>query len=561
MVTRSVLALAIVLACGCQRTLPQVIVHIDADSMVRERARWLRIRILDDAGTMVRDRVLGIGEDVVFPTFVSLTPRGGNATHSWAIELEVFEEEAAPAAEAQGFAFRRAGGLYVDEEVLDVAIVLDARCGLRCPEGQTCSGGACVGACVDVSSGSGAPICGECEACVRGACTAQDELACGCTGDRCVAGECVIAEEQRVQRVAAGLDVTCATQLSGGRAQLYCFGLNDASQLGVAGEPTETRPLAVADYLDVRHIDVGAHRVGGSTAFGCVSLRDGSAECWGRSTQGRIGADDAAVPGPVALDLEVQDFAAGGVHTCFRSPDRRIFCLGRDDEGQLGRAGSPGSPTDTVEVAHPTGGHWVEVRAGHIHTCALDDRNAVWCWGRGQEGQLGIAGDTENRDAPVMTELGSSDFVELAAGGFHTCARRRDGTASCWGGASFGNLGRPVVETLAPPGEVTLDETLSSIACGSSHCCGITPEAALLCWGRNDHGQVGIGTRNDTGEPIPRRVGEGMEWIAWDGGSTHSCAIRADGALYCWGDNTYGQLGLGDVEDRHAPTRVCFDPP
>jgi len=544
--------IGLLLASACaERVRPQVVVRIDADDAIAERARWLRVRVTTQEGDEALDRVVELGDEAQLPASVPLTPRDGDPTRAWAVEAELFATDAEPGPDDEGFALRRAAGRYVDGVVLEVPLRFDAACTLRCPDGQTCRGGVCVGACVDVEAGDGRPTCGECEICEGASCVASDALSCGCAEDRCFGGRCVV--ERPVDRVAAALNVTCATI---DRA-LYCFGENGASELGLSGGGAfESTPALVSELPSgVRDLDLGGFAVVTVTAFGCVSLDNGEVRCWGRTGQGRAGPDDSATPLAVPLDAEVAEVATGGTHTCFRSPDRQLYCIGRANEGQLGRAGAPGATTDTVPV--PVDTAWVQADAGYAHACAVDAEGAVWCWGFNSDQELGVPGDTVNRDAPVRAELGSSDFTEVALGAFHSCALRRDGRALCWGGAAFGNLGRLDVERGAPPGEVSLSAPLESLHCGRSHCCGVGREGALYCWGRNHHGQLGKGSISD-GDALPEVVGEGMRWRAAAGGELHTCAIREDGALFCWGANAYGQLGLGDTEERYTPNRVCF---
>src|SRR5262245_44940179 len=92
---------------------------------------------------------------------------------------------------------------------------------------------------------------------------------------------------------------------------------------------------------------------------------------------------------------------------------------------------------------------------------------------------------------------------------------------------------------------------------GSAHTCGIRLDHTLWCWGRNESGQLGLG--DTTNRPIPTQVGSDADWTRLSVGGAHTCGMRLDHTLWCWGDNYYGQLGLGDTTDRLTPTRVVVD--
>jgi alpha-tubulin suppressor-like RCC1 family protein len=133
----------------------------------------------------------------------------------------------------------------------------------------------------------------------------------------------------------------------------------------------------------------------------------------------------------------------------------------------------------------------------------------------------------------------------------------------CWGGGLNGQLGvGPLNQDNALSPVVVKEGGWRAVAGGQSHTCAIREDRGLYCFGRNDHGQLGVGdvSRRD----VPARVGDGA-YIRMGLGRNHSCAIREDRTLWCWGRNHVGQLGLGFVSPPDAtpiasPRRVCFPP-
>ena len=192
--------------------------------------------------------------------------------------------------------------------------------------------------------------------------------------------------------------------------------------------------------------------------------------------------------------------SVGGTHTCAIRDDGTLVCWGDDSAGQL-----DGIP----------GGTFQSVSAGGTHTCAIRDDGTLVCWGDDSAGQLdGIPGGT---------------FQSVSAGGTHTCAIRDDGTLVCWGDDSAGQLD-------GIPGG-----TFQSVSAGGTHTCAIRTSGHLSCWGDDSDGVV---SDAPTGY---------HHWWHWhhhhlpeyqsvSAGGTHTCAIRDDGTLVCWGDDSAGQL-------------------
>jgi alpha-tubulin suppressor-like RCC1 family protein len=79
-------------------------------------------------------------------------------------------------------------------------------------------------------------------------------------------------------------------------------------------------------------------------------------------------------------------------------------------------------------------------------------------------------------------------------------------------------------------------------------------DQTLWCWGGNQYGQLGLGDTDDRHSPT--QVGVDADWAVVDAGAYQTCGIRVDSTLWCWGRNDHGQLGLGDTEDRRVPTQV-----
>ena len=276
--------------------------------------------------------------------------------------------------------------------------------------------------------------------------------------------------------------------------RLECWGKGDGV---AAGAPASERFIAVSI----------------SSRDGCAIRIDGTLQCWSGYFPGYLGAPP---PGRFSR-LDVSDF-----HACAVRTDGRVVCWGQNLYG-------------STEVPESEG--FVDVSVGGYHGCGLREHGTVVCWGS----RWGISD-------VVAFESPQGEFTEIAAAYDHNCGRKVDGTAECWGGDSpeewsFG-AGGPALSGLAVgggevcaldingeshctervPSMQPIPDRYSQLSLGSTSGCGILRnDGAVACWGAS------LG-------PTP---GGAMSKISV--GAAHACGILVDGALVCWGDNSFGQ--------------------
>ena len=204
----------------------------------------------------------------------------------------------------------------------------------------------------------------------------------------------------------------------------------------------------------------------------------------------------------------------------------------------------------------------VEISAGALHTCARFDDGTAKCWGGNAYGELGSAGATIW--TPRTVNL--TGITKLAAGGNHTCAIRNDTTLWCWGRNVSGELGRLTnIGTNNPnpaPAPVMLGgNSLSGVvqvSAGSSSTCAVLNTGRIYCFGLNFFGQLGVnvnvGTFNPN--PTPQLVGGILDATSVSVFADHACARRSATTVSCWGDNMFGQLGNGNTNGGWSPVGV-----
>lgn len=287
------------------------------------------------------------------------------------------------------------------------------------------------------------------------------------------------------------------------------------------------------------------------------AIRGGVLACWGDGANGRLGLGDEAArdrPTVVGGGGPFESVTTGDAQTCARETSGSILCFGGNDRGQLGLGDlTPRRTPVRVPLSRPA----TVVSAGYEVTCALLDDRSLVCWGENLEGQLGQADTYPGTPSSKPLRVGGdSDWSVIAAGQGHVCGIRAPGTLWCWGRNTDGQLGQgPGAEVqLRTPTRVGTESDWIAVDVGQATTCGLRADGSMWCFGDNGFGQVG--TAPSSGVTTPRRVGADTGWVEVKTDTFHTCARKADGSLWCFGRNVEGQLGLGDTTDRSTPTRV-----
>ena len=156
---------------------------------------------------------------------------------------------------------------------------------------------------------------------------------------------------------------------------------------------------------------------------------------------------------------------------------------------------------------------------------------------------------------------GGSKYKAVATSHLHTCAvRMQSSEVQCWGVNGYGQLGDQTSSNATSPKNTKIAGSgalllASSVAVGEEFSCAATGDTALYCWGRNSDGQLGVA--NTVALAGARQVPG--TWLGVTTGDTHACAIDTSNHLYCWGRNDNGQLGDGSFVSRSVPTIVRPD--
>jgi alpha-tubulin suppressor-like RCC1 family protein len=311
----------------------------------------------------------------------------------------------------------------------------------------------------------------------------------------------------------------------------------------------------------------------------CALVEGGKVSCWGGDVDGALGdgpSDSALYAGEVVLVggaplTGARHVALGSTHGCALVENGEVRCWGSNFLLQLGDGTTTERPSAVPVVlasGAPLSGA-LALAVGAHHGCVVTAAGEVDCWGHNTSGQLGD-GSTTGRANPVPVEVSPgvrlANVAALALGDFHTCALSAAGEVDCWGDNDYGQLGDGSTTSRTNPVPVVLltGERLTdvqAVAAGGRHSCALMADGGLYCWGYNDYNQLGDGT--STSRPYARQVKRSpglpvVGALAVDLGFDHTCMLQAENRISCWGANEDGQCGLEEFTPTTYPVPVPF---
>jgi len=306
----------------------------------------------------------------------------------------------------------------------------------------------------------------------------------------------------------------------------------------------------------------------------------GSPYCWGVNDAGQLGDGTLLTrDSPTLVPLDAAEVSCGLAHTCFLLVNGSVACTGNNTFGQLGN-GNFISQSSPVLIS---GLNATKVVSGERHTCVILQEGTVSCFGENTSGKLANLSlkGLGNQNVPVMTDpTGGTGNLDIALGGEHTCVLNSDGGVQCSGknthhqvddrnqGETDGTfiMSRDDYEmsnfyyyTWSDPLINSLNSNFLAISAGEKHTCGIVTEGKVLCWGANYNGQCGDQTTSFN--PLIMTVVTLLTppMASFDAGGKFTCGVMAAGSVRCWGDNTEGQFAGGAPQEIVTYSTLAFE--
>jgi len=301
-------------------------------------------------------------------------------------------------------------------------------------------------------------------------------------------------------------------------------------------------------------------------------FNDGTLWTWGGNASTQLGINATATnsrssPGTTlgaganwkSIETSASNSVIGGVKT-----DGTLWMWGFNADGQLG-------DNSTVNKSSPVttsggGTNWKQLAIAHYHATGIKTDGTLWTWGRNASssspfvwdaGALGDGGAT-NRSSPGTTAGGGTNWKQVSAAWQACAAIKTDGTLWTWGNNRTGQLGTGTTTARSSPGTTAGGGTnWSQISLGftsnvEGNAAAIKTDGTLWTWGDNTSGTLGIGTTVDRSSP-GTTAGGGTNWKQVAVGLSSMAAIKTDGTLWTWGLNDTGQLGTGNTTARSSP--------
>ncbi|KAI8797509.1 E3 ubiquitin-protein ligase HERC4 isoform X1 [Biomphalaria glabrata] len=288
---------------------------------------------------------------------------------------------------------------------------------------------------------------------------------------------------------------------------------------------------------------------------------------WGKENSGALGLggserNTVLTPSQIpSLDgKEIRSISSGVGHTLVCLKDGQVLSCGSNDFRQCGRDTNLNKLGEVGEGLQPH--HVIQVAAGASHSVVLTQAHEVLTWGKNTEGQLG-RGDVEesSRGTPKLVKsLAVCCVLQVACGYDHTIVLTNEGCVGTWGSNAYGQLGLGPNKSpwINIPNFITCLKGLpiAQVAAGGNHSLILSKSGAVYGWGRNSFGQLGLNDTSDCYLPNQCRPlrSQRIKYICC--GENHTACLTVDGRVFTYGAGTYGQLGHGSYNNEILPRQV-----
>ena len=357
--------------------------------------------------------------------------------------------------------------------------------------------------------------------------------------------------------VAAGSMHSAALRSDG---TLWTWGFNAYGQLGDGTTEDQLSPVIVMDTVADPDTDPDTDwvAVAVNDRFTMALKSNGTLWAWGYNLVGQLGDgtnfDSLEPVQEITSATNWRTVAAGYQHAVAAQSDDSLWTWGWNSSGQLGDG-----TTDNKNTPNYVGDairRWMKIAAGEMHTIATMTDGTLWAWGYNADGQLGD-NSTVNRNVPVQEYSRGFDWIEVAAGLYHSVALKSNGSLWAWGLNNYGQLGdNTTITKHAPVREYTNAEDWVAVTAGDYHTVALKSDGTLWSWGSNEYGQLGNNSTVNSSVAIQEYY-QDTDWVAVAAGINHTLALKSDGSIWAWGHNEYGQLGIGSTIDTNIPTPIA----
>ncbi|MDR2409434.1 MAG: T9SS type A sorting domain-containing protein [Bacteroidales bacterium] len=283
------------------------------------------------------------------------------------------------------------------------------------------------------------------------------------------------------------------------------------------------------------------HKVTAGSEFSLGIKEDGTLWSWGFNGDGQLGVlteySYEHSPIQIGVDMDWKMVSAGGAHVLALKNDGTLWGWGLNNYGQV---------EDTIvsnffapeQIGSDT--NWVLVETCFGSSFAMKRDGTLWAWGFNQNGELGINSLTQPSHP---TQVGVGKWKSISSGGFFSMGIQEDNTLWHWGPHFLYSEEEGYTITLhLIPTQIDTDTDWVSVAVGMEYAIALKKDGSLWVYGDNTNGQLGYADTvfaNTFFQIVPEK-----KWVSIEAGSVYAFAIDENNVLYGWGNNLYGQLGF-----------------
>jgi alpha-tubulin suppressor-like RCC1 family protein len=332
---------------------------------------------------------------------------------------------------------------------------------------------------------------------------------------------------------------------------VWTWGSDTNGELGDdVTQANKSTPVQVLGLSGVVAIAAGSYH---NLALTC----NGTMWSWGQDTFGQLG-NDATLANqftPVATGASYcRAIGAGAYHSLAVRYDGYVYAWGYNAYGQLGDGLTTNLPTPTL-LSTTSFNNMIAVDGGYLHSVGLQANGVAYTWGYNGLGQIGNGTTT----SPQLTPYGAiGGVVSIAAGEHHTAVTRGNGDMYSVGYDAYGQLGDSAAFTNQSSYTlVSVTPSHKKVSAGGDfgdHTLILQGDGTVNSVGKDNSGQLGDDA-SLTNQPLLVTVAGLNNIVAIAAGDFHSLALRHDGVVLSWGQDSSGQLG-NNVALTDQPTPV-----
>lgn len=284
--------------------------------------------------------------------------------------------------------------------------------------------------------------------------------------------------------------------------------------------------------------------------YHCIGIQtDGTLWTWGYNSAGQLGDGttiNKEVPTQIGTLTNWKSASNNFYNSYAIKTTGTLWAWGENDNGQLGIGNTVNKIVPTQVGIQST---WSSISAGRNYCLAIKTNGTLWAWGNNNDGRLGD-GTIIQRLSPV--QIGTdNDWIKIAAG---SCSFGIKSNGSLWFWGDQYNGSDTNGSTI--PAQVGTD-TWSDISITYRHVVALKTNGSIWAWGNNDSGELGRGNNiNNFSNYTAAQIGTATNWKAIGAGINTSMAIKTNGTLWAWGENTYGQYGNNTTTESFVPTQI-----